>query len=67
VGHAPLSRICPRNAIHPSFLLASTELFLCKETMDYEHRPALKHAAHHCPMHQSLRAEMDKPITFVWN
>lgn len=31
-----------------------------------EHRAALEHAAHHCPVHQSLHTEMEKPITFNW-
>jgi putative redox protein len=31
-----------------------------------EHRQRLEHAAHHCPVHQSLHGEMEKPIRFIW-
>lgn len=27
---------------------------------------ALEHAAHHCPVHQSLHPQVDKPIVFHW-
>lgn len=27
---------------------------------------ALEHAAHHCPVHQSLHPEVEKPILFHW-
>ena len=31
-----------------------------------EDRKRLEQAAHHCPVHQSLLAEIDAPITFVY-
>ncbi len=32
-----------------------------------EHRAALEHAAHTCPVHQSLHPEIDAPIIFAWS
>ena len=32
--------------------------------LDEKHRAALEKAAGHCPVHQSLRADIDAPLTF---
>ena len=32
----------------------------------HSHREALERAAHTCPVHKSLRADLDAPIEFVW-
>jgi len=32
-----------------------------------EHREGLEHAAHQCPVHQSLHPDVEKPIRFVWS
>jgi len=31
-----------------------------------EHQQKLEHAAHTCPVHKSLHADIDAPISFVW-
>jgi putative redox protein len=33
---------------------------------DHPERPLLEKAAHGCPVHQSVRADMEMPIEFVW-
>ena len=33
---------------------------------DHPHRQLLEQAAHTCPVHKSLAAEIDAPIEFVW-
>jgi putative redox protein len=33
---------------------------------DHPHRKALELAAHTCPVHRSLGADVDLPITFHW-
>lgn len=32
----------------------------------HPHRDALERAAHTCPVHKSLRADIDAPVDFVW-
>lgn len=34
--------------------------------IDPQHHEKLEHAARHCPVHQSLHAEIDRPMMFVW-
>jgi uncharacterized OsmC-like protein len=34
--------------------------------LSHPQREALERVAHTCPVHQSLSAEMEKPITFFW-
>ena len=33
---------------------------------DHPERPLIEKAAHGCPVHQSVRADMEMPIEFVW-
>jgi len=34
--------------------------------VDHPHREALERAAHTCPVHKSLGADLDLPVEFVW-
>jgi uncharacterized OsmC-like protein len=34
--------------------------------LDHPERPLLEKTAHGCPVHQSLRADIEIPIEFVW-
>lgn len=34
--------------------------------LDERHRKSIEAAAGHCPVHQSLRADIDAPLTFVY-
>jgi putative redox protein len=33
---------------------------------EHPHREALERAAHTCPVHKSLGAEVELPVEFVW-